>query len=237
MYLRRTFFKRIPVLCFSCFCAGALLLGCQNQGRVETAPAIKAGQDSGMVLEPAGSLEDVSQETDQQMRNRRTYEFSTNSRMKTLRLCTYQLQAGAWKTMHCSDFPLTGKETEGSLSLQFGYIPSHFSVSLTLDGQTQSSTISSGQENLIPEGMGIVTTMKSDSLPICYDTELPLVCQIATTKEQVNAYPADSYFTPEDFSKEGYEHVYIVTAAFSEKTIQELDNIKINEEQLKKDGS
>ena len=237
MYLRPAFSKRLPALCFSCFCAGALLLGCQDQVRNENAPAIKAGQDSGIVLEPADSPEDGSQETDQQMRNRRTYKFSTDARMKTLRLCTYQLEDSAWKTMHCSDFPLTGKETEGSLSLQFGYIPSQFSVSLTLDGQTQSSTISGGQENLIPEGMGIVTTMKSDSLPICYDTELPLVCQIATTKEQVNAYPADSYFTPKDFAKEGYEHVYIVTAAFSEKTIQELDNIKINEEQLKKDGS
>ena len=70
--------------------------------------------------------------------------------------------------------------------------------------------------------MTFATSVLTESVPIEVDKEVPLVVQIATTKNEIRSYDVKYFEMPREYDKHDYEHVYAITALFSEKSVFEL---------------
>lgn len=149
------------------------------------------------------------------------YDFKLDDTVKCIQVNTYELSNGEWEFMSGGG-GYQFSDDKGRLALSFKNIADGIRVAF------QSKNNHSSSEHMTDpaaqmEGMSRATSMLDDTEEITYEQEIPLVIQIITTNNSIRSYDVDYYFKPEEYEKQGYEHVYAITVRFSQKTIDELE--------------
>jgi hypothetical protein len=151
------------------------------------------------------------------------YDFESDDNVKSLQVNTYELIDGAWELISGGGGQAFS-DNKGRLALDFKNLAEGLRVALQSEhdsGSTQYSTESTEDYT----GMANVTSILNDLNEITYEQEIPLVVQILTTKNSVSSYNIEYFFSPDEYEKHGYEHIYAITILFSQKTVGELDTI------------
>lgn len=149
------------------------------------------------------------------------YDFRLDEKVKTLQISTYKLIDGTWRMISRRNgfSPLGDKDR---FVLDFDNIAEGLRFGLQ-SGQSHKYSVD-------PQGdfseMARVTSTLNERVDVTYEQEIPLAIQILSSQDMVSSYGVESFFTPEEYEKNGYEHVYAITIMFSEKTIMELDEIE-----------
>lgn len=155
------------------------------------------------------------------MDNYRIFDFQLKegSGVQSVILTTHELLDGDWSAISQDRISLT--DAQGRIALTFRKIT---------DGVTMAvQSASGGGSNSyapVPEedvsNMAFATSKLSNPTPIEFDQEIALVLQVATTKSEFTTYDVAYFGMPRELAKHEYEHVYAITATFSQKPVSEL---------------
>ncbi|KPU45273.1 hypothetical protein OXPF_11650 [Oxobacter pfennigii] len=148
------------------------------------------------------------------------YDFKLDDTVKSVQINTYKLIDGKWKMISGGgqQFP----DGMGRLALDFENLAEGLRIALQSEHSSGSTKYSAEPAEEIT-GIGRATSMLNDLTEITYEKEIPLVVQISTAQNSINSYNVDYFFTPDEYQKHSYEHVYAITILFSQKTVGELD--------------
>ena len=195
------------------------LLGC---GAIKDKEKDK-GADGAMSIQPAQLSEEeqaLLQLLAVGMDNYRIFDFQLKegSGVQSVILTTHELLDGDWSAISQDRISLT--DAEGRIALTFRKIT---------DGATMAvQSASGGRSNSyapVPEedvsNMAFATSKLSSPTPIEFDQEIPLVLQVATAKSEFTTYDVAYFGMPRELAKHEYEHVYAITATFSQKPVSE----------------
>jgi len=149
------------------------------------------------------------------------YDFRLDDTVQSVQINTYRLTDGEWRMISGGGGQQFSDE-KGRLALDFENIAEGLRVALQSEHNSGSTKYSSEPAEEFA-GMGRATSMLSDLTEITYEKEIPLVVQISTAQNSINSYNVDYFFSPDEYQKHGYEHVYAITVLFSQKTVGELD--------------
>ena len=139
--------------------------------------------------------------------------------VKSVQITLYELKGGEWAPVSQNRRALS--DPEGRIALGFSKIPE--GVELTLQGESMIGASSlEVQPGDSVSSMTFATSVLTVSVSIEVDKEVPLVVQIATTKNEIRSYDVKYFEMPREYDKHDYEHVYAITALFSEKSVFEL---------------
>lgn len=139
--------------------------------------------------------------------------------VKSVQITLYELKEGEWAPVSQNRRALS--DPDGRIALGFSKIPE--GVELTLQSESLTSTLTlDAPTGVSASSLTYATSVLTGSAPIELDKETPLVVQIATTKSEISSYDVKYFEMPREYDKHGYEHVYAITALFSEKTVYEL---------------
>lgn len=148
-------------------------------------------------------------------------DFKLDDTVKCIQVNTYELSNGEWEfTSGGGGYQFS--DDKGRLALSFKNIADGIRVALQSENSHSSSEHMTDPAAQM-EGMSRATSMLNDTKEITYEQEIPLAIQIITTNSSIRSYDVDYYFKPEEYEKQGYEHVYAITVRFSQKTIEELE--------------
>lgn len=149
------------------------------------------------------------------------FDFKLDDTVQSVQINTYQLINDGWQ-MILGGVGQQFSDNKGRLALDFKNIADGVRVALQSEHGTGSTEYSAVPAEEFT-GMGRSTSILSERTEITYEREIPLVVQITTTQNTINSYNVDYFFTPDEYQKLGYEHVYAITILFSQKTVGELD--------------
>ena len=179
--------------------------------------------DGAMTIQPAQLSEEeqaLLQLLAVGMDNYRIFDFQLKegSGVQSVILTTHELLDGDWSAISQDRISLT--DAEGRIALTFRKIT---------DGATMAvQSASGGGSNSyapVPEedvsNMAFATSKLSSPTPIEFDQEIPLVLQVATAKSEFTTYDVAYFGMPRELAKHEYEHVYAITATFSQKPVSE----------------
>lgn len=179
-----------------------------------------AGKDPDMSIQPAQLTEEETrllELLDVGMEQYRIFDFTVSDKVQSVQINTYELKNGMWEVLvggggHAFADP------NGRLALRFGKLTE--GVGTALQGE---SGYGSASYTLPPQedgaALSYATSTLSRSIPLAYDQEIPLVIQVATTKNEIHSYDVDYFNKPEEYAKLGYEHVYAITVLFSREPL------------------
>ena len=153
----------------------------------------------------------------------RIFDFVLDDSVQSLQVNTYELVDGAWSLVSGGG-GWTFSDSEGRLALNFDKLIKGLRVALQSEHSNSANSHFSAAEYDFT-GMVCATSSLDNRTEIVYEQEIPLAIQIITTKNEVRSYGADYFNHPEEYAKQGYEHVYAVTIRFSQKTVEELSLI------------
>lgn len=149
------------------------------------------------------------------------YDFQLDKNIKSMQVTTYRLIDGTWNV-------ITGGggesflDSEGRITFDFENLAEGLRIGLQSEHSGNSTKYSIEPEEKLSQ-MTRSTSTLNDITEISYEQEIPLVIQISTSQDIIRTNGVDGFFTPEEYEKNGYEHIYAITILFSEKTVQELD--------------
>ena len=179
--------------------------------------------DGAMTIQPAQLSEEeqaLVQLLAVGMDNYRIFDFQLKegSGVQSVILTTHELLDGDWSAISQDRISLT--DAQGRIALTFRKIT---------DGVTMAvQSASGGGSNSyapVPEedvsNMAFATSKLSNPTPIEFDQEIALVLQVATTKSEFTTYDVAYFWMPRELAKHEYEHVYAITATFSQKPVSE----------------
>lgn len=153
--------------------------------------------------------------------NTEIFDFKIDGKVKTIEINLSELIDGSWELISGDRGQF--KDKSGRVALSFGSDGEGYRVA------TQSKNISgySSSNNEYIKELNRADIMKSSNVldkkeEIIYEKEFPLVIQVLSKKDSLSALGLDSYFTPEVYKDDEYEHIYAISIMFSEKTIDEL---------------
>ncbi len=149
------------------------------------------------------------------------YDFTVDDSVKCIQINTYELTDGKW-TLISGGGGLSFTDRKGRIALGFKNIEEGLRIAVQSDG-TGSSASHTARPVDDSDQMARTTSMLSDSRDISYEQDIPLAVQIATSQDRIQSYDVEYYYTPEEYVKHNYEHVYAITVRFSQKTLDELD--------------
>lgn len=149
------------------------------------------------------------------------YDFSLDETVQSVQVNLYELIDGKWVMNSGGGHAFTDKE--GRLALGFENLAEGLRVALQSGHSSSATEYSAEWEEESSAPMSRTTSGLSRLTEIIYEQELPLAIQILTSRNRVHSYDVEYYFTPEEYEKYGYEHVYAITVRFSQKTVSELD--------------
>lgn len=147
------------------------------------------------------------------------FEFQAGG-AQSLQLNTYELVDGHWSRIQGGGGAELTVET-GRIALSFGKITDGVRLAFQTEGQIISTTIWPEPGDNV-SGMTFATSALDGTQTIELEQEIPLVLQVATSKNEVRVYPVDYFGMPRELDKHGYEHVYAITVMFSEKAVGDL---------------
>lgn len=203
--------------------AAALALSLAGCGMMDKGK--KKGESGDMTIQPAQFTEEESALMELlaiQADNYRIFDFQLkeNSGVQSMRLTTYELAEGDWEVVAQSARAFT--DPEGRIALTVGKITDGVTTAVQSASGGGSDTYTPTPEDDV-SGMAFATSKLSEPTAIELDQEIPLMLQVATAKSEFTTYDVDYFGMPRELAKHGYEHVYAITVAFSEKTPAQLD--------------
>lgn len=139
--------------------------------------------------------------------------------VKSVQITLYELRDGEWAPV--SQNRRTLSDPAGRIALGFSKIPEGVELTLQSENMIGTSTLEVQPVDKA-KALTYATSVLTGSVPIELDKEVPLVVQIATTKNEISSYDVKYFEMPREYGKHGYEHVYAITVMFSEKTVYEL---------------
>lgn len=139
--------------------------------------------------------------------------------VKSVQITLYELKEGEWAPVSQNRRALS--DPDGRIALGFSKIPEGVELTLQSENMLDTSTLETVPGDNA-SSMTYATSVLTGSASIELDKETPLVVQIATTKSEISSYDVKYFEMPREYDKHGYEHVYAITALFSEKTVYEL---------------
>lgn len=144
------------------------------------------------------------------------YDFSLDDTVASLQINTYELIDGQWQICLVGGSGQTFQDAKGRIALSFDKIPYGLRVGLQSQNHGGSSTyLSQNRQDMI--GMSSTISWMTGRKEVVYEQEIPLAIQIFTSKSSIRSCTLDSFFHPEEYAQYGYEHVYALTVAFSQK--------------------
>lgn len=183
-----------------------------------------AAEETAMYIEPAQLTEEeeniVKLLDAKENGQNRIFDFVLDDSVQSLQVNTYELVDGAWSLVSGGG-GWAFSDRQGRLALNFDKLAEGLRVALQSEHSNSSNSHFSAAEYDFT-GMGCATSTLNNRMEFTYEEEIPLVIQIITTKNEVRSYGADYFNHPEEYAKQGYEHVYAVTIRFSQKTLEEL---------------
>ena len=157
-------------------------------------------------------------------------DFMLDENVESIQVNSYELIDGEWSMQYGGAQRFS--DESGRLAITFDDIPHGFQVAI--QEENGSSIIKHSNPHLIEESrsteqesvadaesMGRTTSLISGLTEIIYEEEIPLAIQISTSKDSIFSYFVESFFTPEEYQKHDYEHVYAITVLFSQKMMGE----------------
>lgn len=203
--------------------AAALALSLAGCGMMDKGK--KKDESGDMTIQPAQLSEEESALMELlavPMDTYRMFDFhlKEDSGVQSMRLAVYELADGDWSPIaqDCRAFP----DPEGRIALTFGKVTDGVTTAVQSASGGGSNTYAPTPGDDV-SGMAFATSKLSGPVTIELDQEIPLVLQIATSKNEFSTYEVDYFGMPRELAKHGYEHVYAITVAFSEKTPAQLD--------------
>ena len=176
-------------------------------------------KNEGMYVEPA-QLTQEEQEIAELLglnTEHRIFDFAVDDTVQTVQVNVYELENGGWSRISGGGGLDFSDCTSGRLALGFDQIAAGVRIALQSD---KNKSITSYTRETEEEGsLGCATTVLSDRTEVIYEQEIPLVIQIETSKNEVRTYDVSYFNAPEEYEKEGYEHVYAITILFSRETL------------------
>lgn len=183
-------------------------------------------KNAAMSIHPAQLTEEeerMAQLLDTSLDSYRIFDFQMGGGQKdgaqTVQIAIYELTDGDWKPL------FQGREafldSTGRIALSFGKLTEGVDMAVQSEGGyvTRSFTVEAKDDVSIT---AYLTSVLSETASMEYDKEVPLVVQIATAKSEIFSSDVNGFYTPEQYEKHGYEHVYAITVMFSQKTPAEL---------------
>lgn len=151
----------------------------------------------------------------------RIFQFQTpEGGADTIRINTYELLNGEWSLLVGGEgMPFTGET--GRIALTFGKLTDGVGIAFQAGGETNASSYRAEPEDDVSR-MTCASSVLGEEKTVELGEEVPLVLQIVTSKTEISSYGVEYFGMPKDLDRHGYEHVYAITALFSEKSTFEL---------------
>lgn len=200
--------------------AAALALSLAGCGMMDKGKKKDGSGD--MAIQPAQLSEEETALTELlslEMKSYRIFDFQVSG-AKSVKISAYELVDGEWSsvTTGLGDF---APEGPGRIALMFGKMNEGVSV------RYQGGHGGGGAQFAMPggdsTGLFYATSVLTDVTTVELEKEIPLAIQIATSQSEIDSYYVNFFEMPRELAKHGYEHVYAITVAFSEKTPAQLD--------------
>ena len=152
------------------------------------------------------------------------YDFKLDKNVKSIQVNLYELVDGEWKIISGGGGQ-THTDKKGRIHLGFDNLEEGLRIAI------QSENFDGANEYAIDPKEDFTgtraTSILNDSMDIVYEEEIPLVVQTLTTNSSFSTYEPEVFYTPEQYEKEGYEHIYAITIRFSKLTVGEIDIIPV----------
>lgn len=185
----------------------------------------KSSRDAAMSIHPAQLTEEeerMAQLLDTSLDSYRIFDFQMGNKpndVQTVQTAIYELVDGEWKPLFLGQEAFL--DNTGRIALSFGRLTEGVNLSVQSEGGygTRSFTVEAEDD---VSAMACLTAVLGETTTMEFDKEVPLVVQIATAKSEIFSTDVNSFYTPEQYEKRGYEHVYAITVMFSQKTPAEL---------------
>lgn len=132
---------------------------------------------------------------------------------RSLQFSTYELADGGWSRIQGGGGAALGAEN-GRIALTFGKITDGVRLSFQTQVQFVSYAIRPETEDDV-SGMAFAMSALDGAQAIELEREIPLVLQVATSRNEVRMYQVDYFEMPRELARHGYEHVYAITVLFS----------------------
>ena len=150
------------------------------------------------------------------------YDFKVDDKIKAIQTNIYELKDAEWKKI--SGGSRVFGDIDGRIAISIDNIAKGCRIALQGENEKGSNSYIT-EINKEQENMGRGTSRLTSMEEIEYEKEIPLVIQVQTNKNGVSLYDVEYFNQPEEYEKLDYEYVYAVTIRFSEKSINELENI------------
>lgn len=187
-----------------------------------------AGSGAAMEIFPAqltAEEEKLAELLEVELDSYRVFDFHIGSGSKkavqTIQLAIYELVDGEWKASFLGQEAFL--DADGRLALSFGKLTEGVRVAVQSEGGSTARSFTIRPEEDAADMVAYLTTVLSETTEMEFDKEVPLVVQIATSKSEINSTDVNGFYTPAQYIKYGYEHVYAITVMFSQKTVAELE--------------
>lgn len=157
--------------------------------------------------------------------NDKIYDFKIDGDVKTIQISLNELEDGKWVFLsgNLEQF----KDKDGRIALSFENAAEAMRIAVqSKNSSGYSSYNTEFVKELNRDDLGLSETSLYTREEIQYEKEIPLVIQTLSSEETELSYDLDSFYTPEVYEEEDYEHIYAVTIMFSKKTIDELGEDK-----------
>jgi len=138
--------------------------------------------------------------------------------VQSIHLRAYELMEGGWE---CVAHPVSGfTDPTGRLALTFGKMTEGVRMAcLSKSGSLSTEFVMEADENA--PNLIYATSVLTGSPSFELEEEVPLVLQIATSKNEIISYQVEYFGMPRELAKHGYEHVYAITVTFSKSAPSE----------------
>ena len=137
---------------------------------------------------------------------------------KSLQFNVYELVDGDWS-------PLSGggggglSAESGRIALTFGKMTDGVRLAYQTEQDNISTSFQITPEDDVSNMAFATSTLDATPATIELEQEIPLVLQVATTKNELRMYKVDYFGMPRELAKTGYEHIYVITVTFSAREL------------------
>ena len=129
-----------------------------------------------------------------------------------------ELDYGEWFEVASSTFQLS--DTEGRVALMFDKLSDGCKISFQTEGMSGTYSHEPEATNKM-QSVGFATSVLNNREEVEYGKEVPLAMQIFSYNGSISSYGVESYFKPELYMSDEYEHVYVVTIEFLSDALNE----------------
>lgn len=207
------------ILLSGCGAAGSVPASSRADGSDISDPAVSGAASSVVSAEPQGTgftltsavlSEDENRLLSLVGANALLYDYEAADKAVTVAVTSYQLRDGRLQELHTLTLPMPGSAS-GRIAVSFNKMVEGFRVAVENNGGVNNLEIDT--DETFPKGTACVSWMAGkNGEAYAYGEEVPLVSQIASTKDMTESIAAeDLLHHPEQFADRDYEGIYLLT--------------------------